>query len=115
MPTAAELDPVDVRRSVTALLGRDPGEVRWETETSSTTSRTPRMHVLLRCLEQPGTRLVELEGVWASPAFGAAGRREWIEARESATPLDDRRALRPDHRPARSPFAAAAAAAAAAG
>ncbi|MDQ1709231.1 MAG: polymerase subunit epsilon [Frankiaceae bacterium] len=65
------------------------------------------MHLLLRWLDEPGTRLVELDGVWASPAFGAAGRRDWLEARESATPLDDRRALRPDHRPARSTFAAA--------
>ncbi|MEO6715416.1 MAG: hypothetical protein ABIM89_18600, partial [Mycobacteriales bacterium] len=31
MLTPADLDPVDVRRAVTALLDRDPGEVPWET------------------------------------------------------------------------------------
>ena len=65
------------------------------------------MQILLRWLDEPGTRLVELEGTWSSPAFGAGGCSEWLDARESATPLDDRRALRPDHRPARSSFAVA--------
>lgn len=65
------------------------------------------MQILLRWLDRPGTRLVELDGEWSSPAFGAGGRHEWLEVRESATPLDDRRALRPEHRPARSAFAAA--------
>jgi DNA polymerase III subunit epsilon len=60
---------------------------------------------VLRWLETPGCRMVECEGTWASPAFGAAGQREWLAAvRESAlTPggKPERRALRPIARPAR--------------
>ncbi len=60
---------------------------------------------VLRWLELPGTRLVRLEGVWASPAFGAARGRAWLEAaqeaRGAAQPFADRRALRPVARPAR--------------
>jgi DNA polymerase-3 subunit epsilon len=60
---------------------------------------------VLRWLDQPGTRLVRLEGTWASPAFGAGGRRAWLEAAQDARsevrPFDDRRALRPVARPAR--------------
>jgi DNA-binding Lrp family transcriptional regulator len=45
---------------------------------------------VLRWLETPGCRMVECEGTWASPAFGAAGHREWLAAvRERAlTPGD---------------------------
>jgi DNA polymerase-3 subunit epsilon len=60
---------------------------------------------VLRWLELPGTRLVRLEGTWASPAFGAGGQRGWLEAAQEARtavrPFDDRRALRPVARPAR--------------
>jgi DNA polymerase III subunit epsilon len=60
---------------------------------------------VLRWLETPGCRMVECEGTWASPAFGAAGQREWLAAvRERAlTPggKPERRALRPIARPAR--------------
>ena len=60
---------------------------------------------MLRWLELPGTRLVRLDGTWASPAFGAGGRRAWLEAAQQARaavhPFDDRRALRPVARPAR--------------
>jgi DNA polymerase III subunit epsilon len=60
---------------------------------------------VLRWLETPGCRMVECEGTWASPAFGAAGQREWLAAvRERAlTPSGkpERRALRPIARPAR--------------
>ena len=60
---------------------------------------------VLRWLELPGTRLVRLQGVWASPAQGAGGHRAWLVAAESArsavTPFDDRRGLRPQERPAR--------------
>ena len=60
---------------------------------------------VLRWLEQPGTRLVRLDGVLASPAFGAGRYRPWLSgltaARESARPFDDRRRLRPTERPAR--------------
>ena len=60
---------------------------------------------VLRWLELPGTRLVRLVGTWASPAFGAGGRRAWLEAaqeaRAEARPFDDSRGLRPVARPAR--------------
>jgi DNA polymerase-3 subunit epsilon len=60
---------------------------------------------VLRWLEQPGTRLVRLDGTWASPAFGAGSHRSWLdvadESRAAARPFDDRRGLRPVARPAR--------------
>jgi DNA polymerase-3 subunit epsilon len=60
---------------------------------------------ILRWLEQPGTRLVRLDGTWASPAFGAGSHRSWLdvadESRAAARPFDDRRGLRPVARPAR--------------
>ncbi|MDT7570827.1 MAG: polymerase subunit epsilon [Actinomycetota bacterium] len=61
------------------------------------------VHLVLRWLEQPGTRMVAIEGTWASPAFGAGAQRAWLEfePRESARPFDDRRGLRPVARPAR--------------
>ncbi|MCW2715757.1 MAG: polymerase epsilon subunit [Frankiales bacterium] len=61
---------------------------------------------VLRWLELPGTRLVRLDGTWSSPAFGAGGRRQLLDAaqqaRGSASPFDDSRGLRPVARPARS-------------
>jgi DNA polymerase-3 subunit epsilon len=63
------------------------------------------MDCILRWLAEPGTRLVELDGTWASPAHGAGGLGEWLAVadagRDAARPLDDRRGLRPVHRPAR--------------
>ncbi|HEU0100766.1 MAG TPA: DEDD exonuclease domain-containing protein [Mycobacteriales bacterium] len=60
---------------------------------------------VLRWLERPGTRLVRLEGIWASPAAGAGGHGALLAAgeagRAAATPFDDRRGLRPVERPAR--------------
>ncbi len=52
---------------------------------------------VLRWLEQPGTRLVQVEGDWASPAFGAGAHGAFLEAaggaRGAAAPFEDRRAL----------------------
>jgi DNA polymerase-3 subunit epsilon len=61
------------------------------------------VHLVLRWLEQPSTRLVQIEGTWVSPAYGAGAQRAWLEfePRESARPFDDRRGLRPVARPAR--------------
>ena len=60
---------------------------------------------ILRWLAEPGARLVELDGVWCSPARGAGGLGAWLSAadagRSAARPFDDRRGLRPVHRPAR--------------
>jgi DNA polymerase III subunit epsilon len=33
---------------------------------------------ILRWLEQPGTRLVSLQGTWSSPTHGAGRWREWL-------------------------------------
>jgi DNA polymerase-3 subunit epsilon len=61
------------------------------------------MDSILRWLVQPGTRLVELDGTWCSPALGAGGLGDWLASadsgREAARPFDDRRGLRPVHRP----------------
>ena len=63
------------------------------------------MDCILRWLDGPGARLVELEGSWCSPARGAGGLVEFLAAadagRQAARPFDDRRGLRPVHRPAR--------------
>jgi DNA polymerase-3 subunit epsilon len=63
------------------------------------------MEQVLRWLDQPGTRLVALDGTWCSPARGAGRLREWLGAadagRQATQPFDDRRGLRPAHRPAR--------------
>jgi DNA polymerase-3 subunit epsilon len=57
---------------------------------------------ILRWLEEPGTRLVELTGTWASPARGAAGLGAILDHRpESTDPTGDRRRVRPVTRPAR--------------
>ena len=60
---------------------------------------------VLRWLESDGTRLVRIEGTWASPAFGAGSRRAWLDAAQDARsavhPFDDQRGLRPVARPAR--------------
>ena len=60
---------------------------------------------VLRWLELPGTRLVRLDGTFASPAFGAGRHRGWLEAaqeaRSAVRPFDDPRGLRPVSQPAR--------------
>lgn len=57
---------------------------------------------VLAWLETPGTRLVELEGTWASPAFGAGGPRRRLDAATEAdvVPFADRRPLLTSSRPA---------------
>jgi DNA polymerase III subunit epsilon len=54
---------------------------------------------ILRWLETPGTRLVDVDGVWALPAAGAGGLAALLGAADAAgraaNPFDDRRALRP--------------------
>ena len=60
---------------------------------------------VLRWLELPGTRLVRLDGTFASPARGAGRHRPWLgvleQAREQVRPFDDRRGLRPVAQPVR--------------
>ncbi|BEP15399.1 DEDD exonuclease domain-containing protein [Acidothermaceae bacterium B102] len=60
------------------------------------------MECVLRWLDVPGTRLVELDGVWASPAYGAGGSLGLLPAsRDAVDPFADRRGLRPVHQPTR--------------
>lgn len=61
------------------------------------------VHLVLRWLEKGGTRLVRLDGTWASPAFGAGALRAWLEfdGPAAAGPFGDPRGLRPLARPAR--------------
>ena len=40
---------------------------------------------ILRWLEQPGTRLVALDGEWSSPLHGAGRWQAWLSAADSAT------------------------------
>ncbi len=60
---------------------------------------------LLRWLSSDGVRLVRLDGVLASPAFGAGRWQGWLDGvggtRDAVRPFDDRRALRPLAQPAR--------------
>jgi len=60
---------------------------------------------VLRWLEQPSTRLVDIDGQWTSPVRGAGGLLAWAaaayEGRSAVAVLDDRRRLHPVHQPAR--------------
>ncbi|MGB9377419.1 MAG: DEDD exonuclease domain-containing protein [Mycobacteriales bacterium] len=59
---------------------------------------------LLRWLDSTETRIVTVDGTWASPAGSAARMRGWLAAADGNTdpdPFADRRRLRVDSRPAR--------------
>jgi DNA polymerase-3 subunit epsilon len=77
--------------TVPAGLGPAPAASASETECA------------LRWLEQPGVRLVQIEGTWCSPVSGAGGRLATHDAAESArtslVPFDERRSLRTVHQP----------------
>lgn len=60
--------------------------------------------LILRWLNEPGTRLVSATRPWSLPAAGAARQRRWLAsagASLKATPFADRRRLPVLHRPAR--------------
>jgi DNA polymerase-3 subunit epsilon len=59
------------------------------------------IEMVLRWLEAPGTRLVEVDGTWALPVHGASGQRLLLDLELVDAGFDDRRGLRPVHRPAR--------------
>jgi DNA polymerase-3 subunit epsilon len=77
--------------TVPAGLGPAPAASASETECA------------LRWLEQPGVRLIQIEGTWCSPVSGAGGRLATHDAAESArtslVPFDERRSLRTVHQP----------------
>jgi DNA polymerase-3 subunit epsilon len=59
---------------------------------------------VLRWLDLPGTRLVEVDGMWCSPVRGAVRHRRLAEVSEAQAVLlggGQRRPLRPLHQPAR--------------
>jgi DNA polymerase-3 subunit epsilon len=60
---------------------------------------------ILRWLEGPGARLVESSHAWASPAWGAGGRSEWLAAMSDHGALPgnkpERRSMRTTSRPPR--------------
>jgi DNA polymerase-3 subunit epsilon len=60
---------------------------------------------ILRWLESEGVRLVHVEGEWTCPVGGATKHlrvHDRVEqSRKDLVPFDDRRGLRPEHRPAR--------------
>jgi DNA polymerase III subunit epsilon len=92
-----------VRPYVAAL--KATAETVWPGPGPLPASSAEEVECILRWLERPGCRMVECEGTWASPAFGAAGRREWLAAvsERSLAPAGkpERRGLRPVARPAR--------------
>ena len=60
---------------------------------------------ILRWLESPGVRLVEVEGEWTCPLGGAARHLALYDAanqsRLSLVPVDEKRLPSPVHRPVR--------------
>jgi DNA polymerase-3 subunit epsilon len=60
---------------------------------------------ILRWLESDGVRLVHVDGEWSCPVGGATKHlrlHDVVEqSRAALTPFDDRRGLRPEHRPVR--------------
>jgi DNA polymerase-3 subunit epsilon len=77
-----------------------------ESATLATAATVEETELLLRWLDQPGTRLVSASDPWTSPAAGAARLRSWLvsadDARRSAQPFADRRRLPVVHQPNRS-------------
>ncbi len=94
---------VDPRPAVDAL--RSTAEVVEPGTGPTPAASAEESECIVRWLEQPGTRLVHVEGTWAMPAHSAAAQRVWLdvveESRLAATPFTDRRGLRPlSHPPA---------------
>ncbi|MGH3241491.1 MAG: DEDD exonuclease domain-containing protein, partial [Spirillospora sp.] len=58
--------------------GEAPGGVALGAPPSSGAT-AEEMECVLRWLDLPGVRLVEVAGTWTSPAHGAEGLREWID------------------------------------
>ena len=93
----------DAHQFVTELVasaetvGTAPGPVP-----AATAEETER---ILRWLESPGVRLIEVEGEWTCPLAGATRHLALHDAanqsRLSLVPFDDRRDLAPVHQPAR--------------
>ncbi|GAB3768021.1 DNA polymerase-3 subunit epsilon [Nocardioides ginsengisegetis] len=87
---------VELRASAETVTGA-PGPVP-----AATAEETEKV---LRWLESPGVRLVEVDGEWTCPVAGATRHLALHDAvnqsRVSLVPFDDRRDLSPVHQPAR--------------
>ena len=92
-----------VRPYVAAL--KATAETVWPGPGPLPASSSEEVECILRWLERPGCRMVECDGAWSSPAFGACGQREWLAAVSErglgAAGKPERRGLRPLARPAR--------------
>ncbi|MFL6238014.1 MAG: DEDD exonuclease domain-containing protein [Actinomycetes bacterium] len=101
----ADVVPPEVhpRPRVDALIATSESVARGAGPTPCATAE--EMECILRWLDQPGVRLVEIDGIWSCPSRGAERHRNWFAAREGdaggAAPFADKRRLRPVHRPAR--------------
>ncbi|MDQ6875242.1 MAG: DEDD exonuclease domain-containing protein [Actinomycetota bacterium] len=97
VPAAADPRPyIDALRATAESVARGPGPAPCATAEES--------ECLLRWLEQPATRIVAIDGCWASPVAGAARWQGWLTRaaeRDGVDPFADRRGLRIEARPAR--------------
>ncbi|MDP9219343.1 MAG: DEDD exonuclease domain-containing protein, partial [Actinomycetota bacterium] len=96
-PAAAPRPYIEALRATVETVAVGPGP--------SPCATAEETECVLRWLELPDTRIVEVEGCWSSPARGAARLHEWLASAQSAgaalDPFADRRRLRIDARPAR--------------
>ena len=92
---------VDPRPHIDALVATSETVVPGPSPTSCASSE--EMHCVLRWLAVPGTRLVRVEGEWASPAFGAPRLLRALDAAyDGVTPFPERRSMRTVAQPVRS-------------
>jgi DNA polymerase-3 subunit epsilon len=93
---------IDPRPEIDALVATAETVVPGPGPTPCATGE--EMQAILRWLAVPGTRLVRVDGEWASPASGAARLLAWLDAAYDgggASPFADRRSLRTVDRPVR--------------
>jgi DNA polymerase-3 subunit epsilon len=92
---------VDPRPHIEALIATAETVVPGPSPTSCASSE--EMQCVLRWLAVPGTRLVRVEGEWASPAFGAPRLLATLDtAYDGAAPFPERRSMRTVTQPVRS-------------
>jgi DNA polymerase-3 subunit epsilon len=107
---AAPRPYVDAMIATAATVTAEPGTDMSASPVAHASAE--EIECVLRWLESPGTRLVEVAGTWCCPAYGAGGQRALldlaIEAIDDADRFGDRRGLRPVHQPAREVLRAAA-------
>ncbi len=106
-PGAAPRPYVDALVATAEALDPSPSSTSRSTTSPSNSTgyaTAEETECVLRWLETPGTRLVDVTGQYSCPAFGAGGQRILLELSTETVDVDpfkDRRGLRPVHRPAR--------------